>query len=349
MLFRIRDTSPDRQPKIQSSQVREILQRIVGQTNNDCRCQIFISTNSPPATFACWKIRFKTEVCTCSQFPTEAMHWIKEVEMVDSVDDLKSSCSVRGIRIPYFEVLDAKIASALNKIIQNTRFKNKVTMTACTYVRGIIVRQHHTDQKTNGIAERAVRRVKEGTSAVLLQSGLDENWWVDSMECYTYLRNVQDLLSGGKTPYETPFGEPFKGPVISFGSLIEYYPISAKNQSRIHQFGKKVLCGLFLGYTLYAGGIWKCDVLVADIEELETMDASEIYSKRLNFKEVTFPKENGNYIFPIADGRIKLLGGDQDLRTSTSIRDRPIRGEGQRDILGESEGSPHHHLKTHFW
>ena len=47
------------------------------------------------ATFACWKIRFKTEVCTCSQFPTEAMLWIKEVEFVESVDDLKSSCSVR--------------------------------------------------------------------------------------------------------------------------------------------------------------------------------------------------------------------------------------------------------------
>ena len=29
---------------------------------------------------------------------------------------------------------------------------------------------------TNGIGERAVRRVKEGTSAVLLQSGLNENW-----------------------------------------------------------------------------------------------------------------------------------------------------------------------------
>ena len=40
---------------------------------------------------ACWKIRFKIEVCTCSQFPTEAMLWIKEVEMVESVDDLKSS------------------------------------------------------------------------------------------------------------------------------------------------------------------------------------------------------------------------------------------------------------------
>ena len=80
------------------------------------------------ATFACWKIRFKTEVCTCSQFPTDAMLWIKEVELVDSVDDLKSSCSVRGIRMPDFEVLDAKIASALNRIIHKTPFKRKVSL-----------------------------------------------------------------------------------------------------------------------------------------------------------------------------------------------------------------------------
>ena len=107
--------------------------------------------------------------------------------------------------------------------------------------------------ETNGIAERAARRVKEGTSAVLLQSGLNENWETDSMECYTYLRNVTDLLSDGKVPYERRFGHPFKGPNIPFGSLVEYHPITAKDQSRIHQFGKKVLPGLFLGYALYAG------------------------------------------------------------------------------------------------
>ena len=50
-----------------------------------------------PATFACWKIRFKIEVCSCSQFPTESMQWINEVEMVDSVDELRSSSSTRGI------------------------------------------------------------------------------------------------------------------------------------------------------------------------------------------------------------------------------------------------------------
>ena len=212
---------------------------------------------------------------------------------------------------------------------------------------GIIARLHHIDRRLNGIAVRAVRRVKEGTSAVLLQSGLDENWWADSMECYTYLRNVTDLLSDGKTPYERRFGQPFKGPIIPFGSLVEYHRITAKDQSRIHQFGKKVLPGLFLGYALYAGGIWKGDVLVADLEELETMDASEIYSKTLNAKEVIRPKEKGEFIFPVADGRIKPLGGDQDPRTPTLIRDRPIRGESDLDFLGASEGSLHH-LMTHF-
>ena len=49
--------------------------------------------------------------------------------------------------------------------------------------------------ETNGVAERAVRRIKEGTSAVLLQSGLDEKWWADSMECYCYLRD--------ETPHRT--------------------------------------------------------------------------------------------------------------------------------------------------
>ena len=63
---------------------------------------------------------------------------------------------------------------------------------------GIVAASTPHRSETNGIAERAVRRVKEGTSALLLQSGLNESWWADSMECYTYLRNVTDLLSDGE-------------------------------------------------------------------------------------------------------------------------------------------------------
>ena len=75
------------------------------------------------------------------------------------------------------------------------------------------------------------------------------------MQCFTYLRNVTDLLSDGKTPYERRFGQPLKGQIIPFGSLVEYHP--AKDQSRIHQIGTKVLPGLFLRYALYAERIWK--------------------------------------------------------------------------------------------
>ena len=67
------------------------------------------------------------------------------------------------------------------------------------------------------------------------------------MECYCYLRNIQDLLSDGKTPYERRVGERFKGPIIPFGVMVEYHPVPAKDLRRLHQFGKKVLPGIFLG------------------------------------------------------------------------------------------------------
>ena len=108
--------------------------------------------------------------------------------------------------------------------------------------------------ETNGIAERAVRRVKEGTSSVLSQSGLGNEWWAGSMDCYCYLRNIQDFLSDRKTPYERWFGMAFNGPVFPFGVVVEYHPISAKDQSRLHKPGAKVLPGKFLGYASHAGG-----------------------------------------------------------------------------------------------
>ena len=97
-----------------------------------------------------------------------------------------------------------------------------------------IITPHRSE--THGIAERAVRIVTEGTSGVLLQSGLDEKWWVDSMECYCYLRNITDLLSDGKTPYERRFGKPFKGPIIPFGSSVECYPndVNTLHHTPIH-------------------------------------------------------------------------------------------------------------------
>ena len=145
--------------------------------------------------------------------------------------------------------------------------------------------------ETNGIAERAVRRVKEDTSAVKSTSPTTEN---DYENCvFTARMSTRAMRTSMRQTTSTT-------------STMTRTPTRAKG-----------------------------DVLIADLEGLETMDASEIYSKT---KEVIFPKQ-GEFIFPIEDGRIKTPGGDQELRTSTLVRPRPIQGESHIDFLGESEGS----------
>ena len=101
---------------------------------------------------------------------------------------------------------------------------------------------------------------------------------------------------------------PFKRPVIPFGAMVEYHPISAKDPSRLHQFGAKVLPSIFLGYASHAERIWIGDIMISDIEELEEMDASELHARRLNAKEVLTPQRSGNFIFPVADGIVKIFG-----------------------------------------
>ena len=90
--------------------------------------------------------------------------------------------------------------------------------------------------KTNGTAERAVRKIKEETSAVLLQSGLGEKWSADSMECVTAICETLKTCCLMGTVYEGRFREPFKGPVIPFGSMVEYHSIPAKDLSRLRSW-----------------------------------------------------------------------------------------------------------------
>ena len=52
----------------------------------------------------------------------------------------------------------------------------------------------------------------------------------------------------------------------------------------------------------------------------------------------SFPKKK-EILFSNHRWTNRTLGGNQDLRTSTLIRERPIRGESHLDFLGESQGS----------
>ena len=64
------------------------------------------------------------------------------------------------------------------------------------------------------------------------------------------------LLSGCAPLYMIPI-------FIHTAPMVEYQPISAKDITRLHQFGPKVLPGIFIGYALHSGGIWKGDIMIA--------------------------------------------------------------------------------------
>ena len=68
------------------------------------------------ADVQCWKTNFKTEVSSNIGSPTIGMLWTKEV--AKPVDDLMTSHSMRGRDFPDFEIFDAKIASALKRMMQ---------------------------------------------------------------------------------------------------------------------------------------------------------------------------------------------------------------------------------------
>ena len=76
-----------------------------------------------------------------------------------------------------------------------------------------------------------------------------------------------------------------------------------------------------------AGRIWKGDILVADIEEWEKLDASEIYPRRLNAKEVLITHIDGEFIFLVTDGSATLSGRDNEFRELTVRRESTVRRE----------------------
>ena len=110
------------------------------------------------------------------------------------------------------------------------------------------------------------------------------------MECYCYLRNIQDRLCDGKTPFERRFDEPCKGPIIPFGSLVECLPISQKISHDSINWERK--CSReYSRLCMYAGESSKETYWLWTLEELEEMDASEIHANRLNAKEVILLKK----------------------------------------------------------
>ena len=91
--------------------------------------QMHLGTFPGSMEFQSWKVNFKSEVCLRTADPQITMHWIKEVEIAKSIDELVTSRSIVGHAFPDFEMLDAMIASALKKLLNTqTHFRKRVSV-----------------------------------------------------------------------------------------------------------------------------------------------------------------------------------------------------------------------------
>ena len=77
----------------------------------------------------------------------------------------------------------------------------------------------------------------------------------------------------------------------------EKWRFPSSNQDSTSLVQKAVLPGIFVGYALYSDRIWKGDIFVADVEELEILDSSEIHARRLNAHVSLVPKNGDEFIF----------------------------------------------------
>ena len=180
---------------------------------------------------------------------------------------------------------------------------------------------------------------KSGTSAALLQSGLDEKWWADFMECSCYLRyNSRSLVWWEDTLRKTIRRTNWRvNNPIWFADWISSYfchgPVATESStsrtSDICLVCKENLTGRH--YVRRHRGIGK-DAHIWNSCKKTRREESD-YVQNWWFPSATEKKE-------------KLLGGDQVLRTSILIRDNAERGEVHEDLRGESDGLLHQHDKT---
>ena len=114
------------------------------------------------------------------------------------------------------------------------------------------------------------------------------------MRAYCYNRNISDVISDGKTPYELRFGQPFHGVLLPFGCRVEYKPESDRETKKLQKFGSKLRPGIFMGHHSHNGGAWSGDYYVVGAEAFTTStDTQRAYVHRV--QEIM---HDGELVFP---------------------------------------------------
>ena len=119
--------------------------------------------------------------------------------------------------------------------------------------------------------------------------------------------NTTTRLDNGKVPWQLRFGEDFSGMKIPFGAKILFWNNPKLKAPKISKFSPTAAEGIFLGYHIQLGFIWKEEYLVAPLDKIEgSIEANDL--KIIRSKKIELLQ--GDFVFPLTHG-LEALGNQK--------------------------------------
>ena len=159
------------------------------------------------------------------------------------------------------------------------------------------------------MVEREARR----TRVNLNQSGMPLSMWPSAAMAL----NTTQQLSGDHPPWNIRNTGEFQGEQAPFGCLVWYWDNPKKPDPSRAKLAPTSIEGVFLGYNVQVGHVWRGAYLVAKLEGLDE-NIKEGNVSVIRVKRIAFPE--GDFIFPLTKN-VPVVDSDLDFRMR--LGDRP--------------------------
>ena len=165
--------------------------------------------------------------------------------------------------------------------------------------------RHNTSRpyadESKSVVDREIRIILEGTRANLTQAGLSEKLWPYAAQHHAMALNLSKRFDTGQIPWTERFGENFSGRLVPFGAKVLFWNNPKQNVTDASKFAPKGEDGIFLGYHIQPGFIWRQEYLVAPLkgsrDAIENDDLKVIRAKRMELPI-------GDVIFPLLESEV---------------------------------------------
>ena len=169
------------------------------------------------------------------------------------------------------------------------------------YAVKLLQARHNTSREyvdqNKAVIEREIRTILEGTRANLVQAGLPDKLWPLASQHHAMSLNVSKRFDNGLVPWSQRFGEEFTGKLVPFGAKILYWADPKQKQPNRSKFAGTGIEGIFLGYHIQPGFIFKEEYLVAPLQGIQEAIENDAFR---TFRAKRLELLDGDFVFPLA-------------------------------------------------